>query len=284
MSYVNLRDMLQKAGTGGYAVGAFNIVDPMTTEAVVQAAEKKSAPVIIQTSVKTVKLYGYEPLVTTVKVLAERASVPVALHLDHCKDLDVIKACIDAGWSSVMIDASTFPFEENIAMTREIVAAARARDVTVEGELGSIVGVEDDIHVKEQDAHLADPDKSLTYVQETHVDVFAPAIGTAHGVYKGEPEIAFDLLDKIASSVDAFIAIHGGTGLSDEVFRKCVSLGGTKINVSTQIKHIFRDGLAEYFEENPEGYEPVKMLAYVRDKTQDVVETFIDRFGSQGKA
>ncbi|PIE36223.1 fructose-bisphosphate aldolase [candidate division KSB3 bacterium] len=284
MSYVNLREMLSQATQEKYAIGAFNIVDPMTTEAVIRASEEKQSPVIIQTSVKTVNLYGYIPLATTVKTLAEKSSVPVALHLDHCKDLDVIRHCIDAGWSSVMIDASSFPFEENVRMTKEAVKMASLHNVTVEGELGAIVGVEDDIHVKEQDAHLADYEQAIDYVEATGVDLFAPAIGTAHGVYKGEPKIAFDLLKKIASAINVPIAIHGGTGLSDDVFQKVIRLGGAKVNISTQLKHAFKDSLAEYFQTNPDIYEPVKILTYMRDYVQDMTETFIDKFGSAGKA
>lgn len=284
MSYVNLGEMLAKARQGKYAVGAFNIVDAITAEAVVKAAEVTGSPVIIQTSVKTVKLLGYRPIVATVKELAERSSVPVGLHLDHCKDIEVIKKCIEAGWSSVMIDASSMSFEENVRLTTEAVELARPHDITVEGELGAIVGVEDDIFVSEQDSHLADLDKSVEYVEATGVDIFAPAIGTAHGVYKGEPKIAFDVLENIASKVEPPIAIHGGTGLSDEVFKKCIILGGAKINVSTQIKHIFRDSIAEYFQNNPEGYEPVKILAYMGEQTQKVVEDFIGKFGSEHKA
>lgn len=283
MSYVNMYDMLLKAKQERYAVGAFNIVDPMTAQAVVQAAEAKRSPVIIQTSVKTVELYGCACLAAMVKALAEKAIVPVALHLDHCKNLELIRSCIEAGWSSVMIDASSFPFEENIRMTEEVVKIARPKDVTVEGELGAIVGVEDDIHVKEQESHLADPEQALEYVSRTGIDVFAPAIGTAHGVYKGEPKIAFDLLERIAKEINVAIAIHGGTGLSDEVFKKCISLGGSKINVSTQIKHTFRDSLIEYFQKNPEDYEPVKILAYMRDNAQDIIESFIEKFGSSNK-
>ena len=284
MSYVNVRTMLAAARTGTYAVGAFNIVDAMTAEAVVRAAAAKKSPVIVQTSAKTVKLYGCTVLAAAVRALAEDSSVPVALHLDHCKDLELIRACMEAGWSSVMIDASSFPFEENVRMTKEVVTMARPRDVTVEGELGAIVGVEDDIHVKDQDSHLADPAQALEYVKRTGVDLFAPAIGTAHGVYKGEPRIAFDLLGRIASEVDAPIAIHGGTGLSDEVFKKCIQLGGTKINISTQIKHAFRDSLSGYLRKNPEDCEPVRILAHLRDEVQALIESFIEKFGSAGRA
>ena len=284
MSYVNLRDMLSTATQEHYAVGAFNIIDPMSIQAVIQAAEAKRSPVIIQTSVKTVKLYGSSELAALVKIPAERAQVPVALHLDHCKELPVIRECIEAGWSSVMIDASSFPFEENVRMTKAAVDMAKDYDVTVEGELGAIVGVEDDIHVNEQDAHLADYDLSLEFVRSTGIDLFAPAIGTAHGLYKGEPKIAFDLLEQIASAITIPIAIHGGTGLSDQVFQRVIRLGGSKVNISTQLKHVFKDSLSTYFQDNPKVYEPVKILAYMRDEIQKSVEQFLDQFGSTGKA
>ena len=284
MSYVNLKEMLAKAKQYKYAVGAFNIVDGMTADAVIRAAEAKRSPVIIQTSAKTVTLYGSAALSATIKALAERSNVPVALHLDHCKDLELIRDCIAAGWSSVMIDASSFAFEENIKMTQEIVNAARPHNITVEGELGAIVGVEDDLHVNEQDQHLADPEQALQFVSKTGVDVFAPAIGTAHGLYKGVPKIAFDNLETIAEQVDAAIAIHGGTGLSDNVFSRCIQLGGTKVNVSTQLKHVFRDSIASYYQSNPDDYEPLKALTYMRDQVQQMTESFIDKFGSSSRA
>ena len=183
MSYVNLKEVLSDAQKNKYAIGAFNIVDYITASAVIKAAVKKKAPVIIQTSVKTIKQFGYKALVNWVIMLSEDVSVPVVLHLDHCKELEVIEKCIRSGWSSVMIDASSFPLDENIRMTREVVKMARDRNVTVEGEVGAILGVEDDLFIKEHDSHLADIDSCLKYVNETDIDLLAPAIGTAHGVY-----------------------------------------------------------------------------------------------------
>ena len=284
MPYVNMKDMLQAAREGRYAVGAFNIVDAATILAVVRAAGNMNSPVIIQTSVKTVELYGSEPLAAMVRAAAQARSVPVALHLDHCREQDLIAECIRAGWSSVMFDGSKLPFEENVDLTRQVAQSARAKGVTVEGELGAIVGVEDDIFVSRQDAHLADPDQAVRFVAETGVDCFAPAIGTAHGVYKGEPVIAFDNLERISASCGVPIAIHGGTGLSDEVFRRCIELGGAKINVSTQIKHFFRDSLEQFFKDNPAEYEPVKSIRYMLDEVREMIEGFIQRFGSAGKA
>lgn len=284
MSYVNLKEMLLAAKENGYAVGAFNIVDYITTAAVVKAAENKRSPVIIQTSAKTVALYGYAPIANWVKTLAANVSIPVALHLDHCKDLNIIRNCIEAGWSSVMIDASSLPLEENIDMTKKVVAMAKDRNVTVEGELGAIVGVEDDIFVKEQDSHLADPDICVQYVDATGIDVLAPAIGTAHGVYRTQPKINFDLLSEIAQRVRVPLAIHGGTGLSEETFKKCIACGGNKINVSTEIKHVFRDSFEGYYRAHPKDYEPVKILEYVEHEVVQRIENFIDIFGSANKA
>lgn len=279
-----MKEMLKKAQGKNYAVGAFNIIDENSTAAVIKIAGELKAPVIIQTSVKTVKLYGAGPIAAWTRALANSSSVPIALHLDHCKEMDILAECVNSDWTDVMFDGSDLPFEENIAKTKEAVSIAHPKGVGVEGELGAIVGVEDDIHVKEQDSHLANPDQSEKFVKETGVDIFAPAIGTAHGIYKNEPKIAFDLLGEIAKRTGIPVAIHGGTGLSEEVFRRCISLGGVKINVSTQIKHVYRDSYSKYFADNPEDYEPVRIIKYVREQTEKVVKQFIRIFGSEGKA
>ena len=280
----SMKEILKKAQAGKYAVGAFNIVDENSTAAVIKAAEELKAPVIIQTSVKTVKLYGAKPISAWTHALAQSSPVPISLHLDHCKEMDVLRECVESGWTDVMFDGSSLPFEENLRKTKEAVSIAHPRGVGVEGELGAIVGVEDDIHVKEQDSHLADPEQSEKFVKETGIDIFAPAIGTAHGVYKGEPKIAFDLLGEIARCTKIPIAIHGGTGLSKEVFDRCISLGGAKVNVSTQIKHVYCDSYAKYFKDNPDDYEPVRIIKYVREELTETIKAFIKIFGSDGKA
>jgi len=225
MTMVNMTHMLGHAKENKYAIGAFNILDYNSMKAVVDAAEELKAPVIIQTSVKTVRLWGHDAIVAWAKELTESVTVPVALHLDHCKEVDFIKACIDKGWTSVMIDASSRPFEENVRLTRQVIEMARPEDVSVEAELGAIVGVEDDLHIKEQDAHLADPEQSQRFCKELDIDCFAPAIGTAHGIYKGEPKIAFHLVKDISKRTGLPLALHGGTGLSEQVFPQCISLG-----------------------------------------------------------
>ena len=174
MPLENMKAMLSKAAAGKYAVGAFNILDYNSTKAVVQAAQELRAPVIIQTSAKTVTFWGSRTLMGWMRELAASTSVPVAVHLDHCKDLALIKECIEAGWTSVMIDASARPFEENLSLSRQVVEMARPRDVTVEAELGAIVGVEDDIHVKEQDSHLADPAQAVEFCAQGPAGLLRP--------------------------------------------------------------------------------------------------------------
>lgn len=284
MPLENMKAMLSKAASEDYAVGAFNILDYNSTRAVVLAAEQVKAPVIIQTSAKTVIFWGTSAIISWIRQLTDPSSVPIALHLDHCKDLKLIKECIESGWTSVMIDASSKPFEENLSLSTEVVEMARPKDVTVEAELGAIVGVEDDIHVKEQDAHLADSEQALKFCAEVKPDCFAPAIGTAHGVYKGEPKIAYDLLKKIAAKTAVPIALHGGTGLADEVFKKCISLGCTKVNISTQLKYAFIDGFVAYHNANNTEYNPLKVIDAQLHQLQAGIVEKIKLFGSAGKA
>jgi len=284
MPLENMKAMLSKAASEDYAVGAFNILDYNSTRAVVLAAEQVKAPVIIQTSAKTVIFWGTSVIISWIRQLTYPSSVPIALHLDHCKDLNLIKECIKSGWTSVMIDASSKPFEENLSLSREVVEIARPKDVTVEAELGAIVGVEDDIHVKEQDAHLADSEQAIKFCAEVKPDCFAPAIGTAHGIYKGEPKIAYDLLKEIAAKTAVPIALHGGTGLADEVFKKCISLGCTKVNISTQLKYAFIDGFVAYHNANNTEYNPLKVIDAQLHQLQAGIVEKIKLFGSAGKA
>lgn len=284
MPLENMNVMLGKAAGTDYAVGAFNILDYNSTKAVILAAEETNAPVIIQTSAKTVIFWGAPAIISWVRQLAGSSSVPIALHLDHCKDLDLIKECIESGWTSVMIDASSKPFDENLSLSRQVVKMARPKNVTVEAELGAIVGVEDDIHVKHQDAHLADPEQAIIFCEKVEPDCFAPAIGTAHGIYKGVPKIAYDLLEKIAAKIAAPIALHGGTGLADDVFKKCISLGCAKVNISTQLKYAFIDGFVAYHNANNTEYNPLKVIdAQFNELKAGIVEK-INLFGSSGKA
>jgi ketose-bisphosphate aldolase len=284
MSCVNMQGILGRARTEGWAVGAFNILDYASFRAVVRAAEKAAAPVIVQTSVKTVQLWGFAAMVSWYRELAGPSRVPVVMHLDHCKDVDFVRACIEAGWTSVMIDASSRPFEENLETTRKVIAMARPRGVSVEAELGEIGGVEEDIAVRESDARLADPAKAEAFAKALDLDLLAPAIGTAHGIYKGEPKIAFDRIGDISRRTGLPLALHGGTGLADEVFRRCIGLGCAKVNISTHLKHVFIDSLMEYRGTHANEYEPVKDVAFQMERMAAPVEQFIRLFGGEGKA
>lgn len=283
MGLMSIKPMLRTARDEGYAVGAFNIVDYGSMKAVVRAAEELAAPVIVQTSVKTVQFWGHSTLVSWYRELAADSPVPVALHLDHCNDVAYAKACIAAGWTSVMFDGSALPFEENLARTREVVETAEAAGVGVEAELGQIGGVEDDLDVADEDAHLADPDKAVAFCRDLPLGVFAPAIGTAHGFYKGEPKIAFGRLDQIARRTGLPIALHGGTGLSEEVFKRCIALGCAKVNISTQLKHAFIDGFVEYHQEN-RNYDPLKVIGAQYEQVKREMAEKMALFGSAGRA
>ncbi len=195
-----------------------------------------------------------------------------------------IKKCIDHGWTSVMIDASSKPFDENLELTSKVIEMAEPENVSVEAELGAIGGVEDDINVADADARLADPGKAEIFCRELQLDCFAPAIGTAHGIYKGEPKIDFDRLEVIAKKTGIPLALHGGTGLSEEVFKKCISLGCAKVNISTLLKHTLTDSFVAYHTANPEEYNPLKVFGAQYDKLKDAVSEKIKLFGSSGKA
>lgn len=283
MPLENMNSMLRQARDEVYAVGAFNILDLNSTRAAIGAAVELEAPLILQTSAKTVVFWGAPVLAGWVGSLAGRCPVPVALHLDHCKDLKLISECIQAGWTSVMIDASSRPFEENLSLTRQVVEMAAPTGVSVEAELGEIGGVEDDKSVSEAQAGLADPEKAGLFCQQVKIDCLAPAIGTAHGIYKGEPRIAFDRIEEISRRVKLPLALHGGTGLSEEVFKRCISLGCAKVNISTQLKHTFVDSFTAYHASNPDQYDPLKVLGCQYERLKQDVKELIELFGGAGK-
>lgn len=278
MSYVNMNGILIKAKNNKVAVGAFNIVNYLTAKAVVEVAEELDQPLILQTSVKTVKAFGIDEMIGFLKPIVDNAKVDVALHLDHSTDVEFTKACIDGGWSSVMYDGSQLPLKENIKNTQEIVAYARPRNVSVEGELGAIVGVEDDIFVKEGDSAHANPNDCRVFLNETDVDAFAPAIGTAHGVYKGEIKLDYDLFEEINGFAKCPLVLHGGTGLSDAIFHRLIALGAAKVNISTAIKIAYCQGMRSFMEINPDKNDPLKLDAYTKEAVKKVVEKHIRFF------
>ena len=276
-------EMLQSARRDGRAVGAFNVLDYNSMRAVVRAAEELESPVIVQTSVKTVEFWGASTMVDWARELAGGSRCPVALHLDHCRCVASAEQCIEAGWTSVMFDGSFEPFERHLASTKRVSAVARKAGASVEAELGTIVGVEDDSAVLGADAHLADPAQAREFCAQLDLSAFAPAIGTAHGVYKGEPKIAFDRLGEIARSTGVPIALHGGTGLSDDVFRRCIALGCAKINISTALKHAFVDGFVEPHLAQPK-YDPLKLLDSQFERVRALVCENVRLFGARERS
>ena len=291
MSKVTAKEMLLEATAGGYAVGAFNVTNLIEMEAVVEAAVDAKAPLIIQTSVTPSKFLGRHVLVAIYRTLAESAPIPIALHLDHCKDVEYCNQCADAGYTNVMIDASRQSFEENIRQTKEVCDYCHALGgVSVEGELGTVSGVEDQIKVLADEAALCNPEQAVEFVERTGVDLFAPAIGTAHGVYKTkDPKVDFERLDTINELLNGQgaripLVVHGGTGLPPDTAKKLVECGGAKFNVSTELKHALIDATYGYSWECLACLICKSRLKKVKDAIRQVVARWIDTLGSANKA
>ncbi len=291
MSIVNAKEIMIEAAKGKYAVGAFNITDLIQLEGVVDAAVEKKAPVIIQTSVKPSKFLGTEVLVAIYRTIAASAPVPICLHLDHCTEVAYCKKCADAGYTNIMIDASKQAYDGNVSQTKEVVDyCRRVGKISVEGELGTVSGVEDQIKVAEDEAQLANPKQAVEFVEATGLDIFAPAIGTAHGVYKTKnPKIDFERLGKInqmlnGNGIKTPLVVHGGTGLPEDYIKKLIEMGGAKFNVSTELKHTLIDATYEYIGANRDEYDPGKVDVAVRDAIRKAVGHWIQMLGSAGKA
>jgi fructose-bisphosphate aldolase class II len=278
-----MQQILKDAFDNRYGVGAFNIVDYITMDAVLSAAAETKSPVIVQASVKTVKVMGARLIEAMFREMAGRAPVPATLHLDHCPDRKVIEDCIAAGWNSVLFDASKLSYEDNLAQTKEVVTLAHRHGVAVEGELEAVKGVEDGVGSDEEGAVIP-LDKAVAFIRATGVDSFAPAIGTAHGVYKGTPKINFERVSQIVAAEPVPLVVHGGTGLSDDTFRELIRRGAPKVNISTQLKITFADGFREYLEQKPLEYDPPKLLAAVKNKLVTQVSSLMCVFGSNGRA
>jgi ketose-bisphosphate aldolase len=285
MALVTMGPMLKRAQAARYGIAAFNMIDYNSARSIIEGANDLKAPIIVQVSVKTIKHWGYRAIATWVRMLAEDVDVPVALHLDHCSDADVIRHCIDAGWTSVMFDGSSLPFAENKAQSEAIYAVTEAAGVGLEAEIGAIGGVEDDKFVAEDAAILANYDECVAFVSSMpNLAVFAPAIGTAHGFYKGTPKIAYDLLEKITATIPIPIALHGGTGLSQEQFDRCIAGGCAKVNISTMHKHRFIEGFVKLAAEKPKLAEPLPFIVAQYDAMKRDVHDMIRAFGSEGRA
>lgn len=284
MPFVSLRDVLAEAERGRYAVGAFNTNNMEIVQAIVEAAEEEKAPVILQASQGALKYAGIRYISAMVRAAVETATIPVVLHLDHGTSFEQTMLCLKHGFTSVMFDGSKYSLEENMAATRKVVDVAHAMGASVEGELGKIGGTEDDISVDERDALFTDPEEARRFVAETNVDALAVAIGTAHGPYKGIPQLDFARLEKINAIIDTPIVLHGASGVPADSIQQAIRLGVCKINIDTELRQAFTRGVQQVVREKPAEYDPRKILGPAKEEMKAVIREKIRLFGSADKA
>jgi fructose-bisphosphate aldolase class II len=283
MPVVTMREILDRAFAERYGVAAINVVDDLTLEAVLAAATELEAPLIVQTSLKTVKAMGARALYTMWRVRADDVPVPVTLHLDHCPDREWISTCLRTGWNSVLFDGSELDVAENTRQTIEVVAEAERFGAHVEGEIESVVGVEDGIG-SEEGGEVHPVAVSNEFIAATGVYCFAPAIGTAHGLYKGEPKLAPERVSEIVEVHPIPQVLHGGTGLTEDQFADLIARGCAKVNISTALKIAFIDAHREYLDANPGKHDPPALFKHVRAAVKEMAEYHIRTFGSAGRA
>ena len=311
MPLVTTTEMFKKAYEGGYAIGAFNVNNMEIVQGITRAAKKLEAPVILQCSAGARKYASHNYLVAMVKAAAEETGLPIALHLDHGPDFETCKDCIDGGFTSVMIDGSSLPYEENIAVTKKVVEYAHAHGVVVEGELCTLAGVEDDVKVDADNASYTRPEEVYDFATRTGVDSLAIAIGTSHGAYKfkpgQKPQLRFDILEEVGKQLPNFpIVLHGASsvnqehikminqyggempdaiGIPEDMLREAASMAVCKINVDSDIRIAMTAAIIKHFCENPSHFDPRQYLKPARDLIEEVVAHKIDVvFGSKGHA
>jgi fructose-bisphosphate aldolase class II len=300
-------DLMVPARAGGYAVGAFNTSNLEISRAIFEAAKELRSPVIVATSHSAIEYAGYANLHSIVANLSESTGVPASLHLDHGTDLDVVKACLEHGWTSIMYDGSHLEFEENIKITKQVVEMCAPRGVPVEAELGRLMGVEDEISVAEHEAVYTDPDQAAEFVERTGCSTLAIAIGTSHGAYKfkGEPKLAIDRLEKIAALIKIPLVLHGASAVPPDVLelavkygaklpgargvppqsiREAVGRGIAKVNIDTDLRLAFTGRVRQFLAESPDVFDPRKILNAAIEGMRDLVKSKIELFGSGGKA
>lgn len=305
MALVNTKKMFEDAFKGGYAIGAFNINNMEIVQGIIDACKEKNSPVILQVSSGAIKYMRPDYLKHLVLAAVDESGLDIALHLDHGPDFETCKKCIDLGFTSVMIDGSHHPLEENIALTKKVVEYAKPKNVTVEAELGRLAGIEDDVNVSDADAIYTDPDEALRFVHETGVDSLAIAIGTSHGAYKfkGEAKLDFERLERITEKLEKAgfhnypIVLHGASavepkyvsmcnenggnlggakGVPTEMLRKAASMAVCKINMDTDIRLAMTGSIRKVFSAKPEEFDPRKYLGLGRDNITDLVKDKID--------
>lgn len=309
MPLVTTTEMFKKAMKEHYAIGAFNVNNMEIMQGIVWAANEEKSPVILQASGSAIKYAGHNYLLKLVEAAVEETNIPIALHLDHGANFEICKECIDGGFTSVMIDASKYDFEENVALTKQVVDYAHSKGVVVEAELGTLAGIEDEVNVSENDAMYTNPDQAYEFVQRTGCDSLAIAIGTSHGAYKfkGEPNLRFDILQKVKERLpDTPIVLHGAStvipeylemcnkygadipgakGVPHEMLKKAGELGVSKINVDTDLRLAMTGSIRKVFSEKPSEFDPRKYMGVGRDEIKKMVQNKIHNvFCSSNKA
>ncbi len=309
MPLVTSTEMFKKAYEGGYAIGAFNVNNMETIQGIVSAAKEENAPLILQVSSGARKYANPIYLRHLIEAAVEDTGLPIVMHLDHGDTFELCKDCIENGFTSVMIDASAHPFEENIKITKKVVEYAHDHGVVVEAELGKLAGIEDDVKVKDADAAYTDPDQVEEFVGRTGVDSLAIAIGTSHGAYKfkGEPKLRFDILEKVAQKLPGFpIVLHGASsvipeyaqmieqyggsmpgakGVPEDLLRKAASMAVCKINIDSDLRMAFTAAVRKHFVENPSHFDPRQYLGDARALIKECVKhKLVDVLGCNGKA
>ncbi len=282
MSYVTTQKMLEDAQKRGYAVGAFNTENMEGIQAAIWAAEELRAPIIIQTTPSMTKYASPKLYHGMVYALAQEASVPVALHLDHGSSAELAQQCVEAGYSSIMIDGSALPLQENAQLARRVVQMCASHEIAVEAELGKVGGKEDDLDVK--DPGYTDPQEAQEFVRESGIASLAVAIGTAHGFYAGTPVLDKSRLDAIRKCVSIPLVLHGASGLSDEDVRDCVARGICKVNFATELRAAYTQGVREAMQANPHLYDPKEFGKAARECVKRKVMERILVCGADGKA
>lgn len=309
MPLVTTKEMFEKSMKEHYAIGAFNVNNMEIIQGIVDAAQEENSPVIIQASSSAIKYARFEYLKKMIDAAVETTTIPIALHLDHGADFDICKKCIDAGFTSVMIDGSKLDFEENVKLTKQVVDYAHSKGVVVEAEIGKLAGIEDEVNVSADDAKYTDPEQAKEFVEKTGCDSLAIAIGTSHGAYKfkGEAKLRFDILEKIKEKLpNTPIVLHGAStvipelvnlcnefggeipgakGVPDEMLREASQRGVSKINVDTDLRLAMTATIRRVFAEQPSEFDPRKYLDPARHAIKEIVRHKIKNvFGSNGKA
>lgn len=311
MALVTTKEMFEKAYAGGYAIGAFNVNNMEIVQGITEAAKEENAPVILQVSAGARKYAKHGYLVKLVEASLQDTDLPIALHLDHGDDFEICKSCIDGGFTSVMIDGSKHSFEDNIALTKKVVEYAHAHGCVVEGELGKLAGIEDDVNVSAEDASYTRPEEVEEFVTRTGVDSLAIAIGTSHGAFKfkpgQKPQLRFDILEEVARRLPNFpIVLHGASsvsqdyvniiknnggkledaiGIPEEMLRKAASMAVCKINIDSDLRLAFTAGIREYLYANPSHFDPRQYLTPARNNIKALVKhKIVNVLGCSGAA